>query len=81
MQMRDLYEVLRAKEQEYKRLAKEIEALRITASLLAEEKGEAAAESAKAAAATATASTGPRPVSAPVSGSNRTWEDGATRWP
>ena len=47
MQMRDLYEVLRVKEQEYKRLAKEIEALRITASLLAEEKGEAAAESAK----------------------------------
>jgi|GraSoiStandDraft_28_1057319.scaffolds.fasta_scaffold1960234_1 hypothetical protein len=81
MQMRDLYEVLRVKEQEYKRLAKEIEALRITASLLAEEKGEAAAETAKAAAATATASTGPRPVPAAETGSNRTWEDGATRWP
>jgi hypothetical protein len=81
MQMRDLYEVLRVKEQEYKRLAKEIEALRITASLLAEEKGEAAAESAKAAAATVTAPAGPRAVSATDSGSNRTWEDGATRWP
>src|SRR5436305_6535024 len=42
--MRDLYEVLRQKEQEYKRLAKEIEALRITASLLAEEKAEHVSE-------------------------------------
>ena len=82
MQMRDLYEVLRVKEQEYKRLAKEIEALRITASLLAEEKGEAATESAKAAAATVTtAQTGPRAVPANDSAGNRTWEDGATRWP
>src|SRR5205085_3326765 len=47
--MKDLYEVLRQKENEFKRLGKEIEALRLTAAMLAEQKGEAVAvESAKA---------------------------------
>ena len=79
--MRDLYEVLRAKEQEYKRLAKEIEALRITASLLADEKAEAAAEPTKAAAASVTAPAGPRPVPANDAATSRAWDEGATRWP
>jgi hypothetical protein len=74
--MRDLYEVLRQKEQEYKRLSKEIEALRITASLLAEEKTDHASESngtkstVAIAAATPTSSGGPRAV-----------EDAVSRWP
>ncbi|HZU22135.1 MAG TPA: hypothetical protein VE998_04825 [Terriglobales bacterium] len=70
--MRDLYEVLRQKEQEYKRLAKEIEALRITASLLAEEKAEHANDGAKTAIAVAAAGsqTGPRAV-----------DDTVSRWP
>lgn len=69
--MKDLYEVLRQKEQEYKRLAKEIEALRITASLLAEQKPENAADSAKTAIAVAAAgNAGPRMV-----------EEAAPRWP
>ncbi|MBV8206716.1 MAG: hypothetical protein JO041_07980 [Acidobacteria bacterium] len=36
--MKDLYEVLRLKEQEYKRISREIEALRIAASLLSEDR-------------------------------------------
>lgn len=70
--MRDLYDVLRQKEQEYKRLAKEIEALRITASLLAEEKAEHASDGAKTAVAmaAATGQNGPRAV-----------DDTVSRWP
>lgn len=70
--MRDLYDVLRSKEQEYKRLAKEIEALRITASLLAEEKGEHAGDGNKTTVAVAAAQgqNGPRAV-----------DDTVSRWP
>ena len=69
--MKDLYEVLRQKENEFKRLGKEIEALRLTAAMLAEQgKAEAAADkSAKPAAAAAAAN-----------GSGN-WEEAPTRWP
>lgn len=71
--MKDLYEVLRQKEQEYKRLAKEIEALRIAASLLAEEKTDHTGENnrvAVAVAATAAQAAGPRAV-----------DEAVSRWP
>lgn len=72
--MRDLYEVLRQKEQEYKRLAKEIEALRIAASLLAEEKtSDNVSDIGKptvAVAAVQAAQNGPRAV-----------DDSISRWP
>jgi hypothetical protein len=72
--MRDLYEVLRQKEQEYKRLAKEIEALRIAASLLAEEKAsDNVSDIGKptvAVAAVQAAQNGPRAV-----------DDSISRWP
>ena len=52
--MKDLYEVLRQKEQEFKRLGKEIEALRVTAALLAESKPEAENKPAATSSTTAT---------------------------
>ena len=86
--MKNVYEVLRQKEMELTRLEKEVEALRLVAPLLSEEK-ENASEVAKPALATAvggpqtpripvptgaTAPT-PQPVRAPG------WEDTAKRWP
>jgi hypothetical protein len=71
--MKDLYEVLRQKENEFKRLGKEIEALRLTAAMLAEQgKAEAAAadKGAKPAAPAATAENG-----------RGNWEEAPTRWP
>jgi len=80
--MKDLYEVLRQKENEFKRLGKEIEALRLTAAMLAEQKGEAVAvESAKAVGGGTQA--GPRPVAATgdANGRGNNWEEAPTRWP
>ena len=74
--MKDLYEVLRQKENEFKRLGKEIEALRLTAAMLAEQgKGEAAA----AAAADATKPTAKAGAAAENGRGN--WEEAPTRWP
>jgi hypothetical protein len=82
--MKDLYEVLRQKEQEFKRLGKEIEALRVTAALLAEGKPETvSAESNKAAAATSNPS-GTRPLAATgveAGGNGNGWEEAPARWP
>ena len=69
--MKDLYEVLRQKENEFKRLGKEIEALRLTAAMLAEQgKAEAAA-----------AEKGGKPAAAAAANGTGNWEEAPTRWP
>lgn len=86
--MKNVYEVLRQKEMELTRLEKEVEALRLVAPLLSEEK-ESVAEITKPALATAV--NGPQtarisvpappamPVPQPVRAAG--WEDTAKRWP
>ena len=86
--MKNVYEVLRQKEMELTRLEKEVEALRLVAPLLSEEK-ETASEMAKPALATAvggsqtaripvpTSPTIPAPQPVRAAG----WEDTAKRWP
>jgi len=84
--MKNVYEVLRQKELELTRLEKEVEALRIAAPLLSEEK-ETLAEAPKP---SLTTTAPPQPVRVPsvvaaqaanpparVAG----WEDAAKRWP
>jgi hypothetical protein len=84
--MKNVYEVLRQKELELTRLEKEVEALRVAAPLLSEEK-ELPAEAPKP---SLTANAPPQPVRIPpvvaaqaaspparVAG----WEDAAKRWP
>ncbi len=86
--MKNVYEVLRQKEMELTRLEKEVEALRLVAPLLSEEK-ESVAEISKPALATAV--NGPQaprvsspsapaiPAPQPVRAAG--WEDTAKRWP
>jgi hypothetical protein len=85
--MKNVYEVLRQKEMELTRLEKEVEALRLVAPLLSEEK-EAAADIAKPALATAV--NGPQqPVRVPppavVAAAQPMraagWDETAKRWP
>lgn len=87
--MKNVYEVLRQKEMELTRLEKEVEALRLVAPLLSEEK-ESLSELSKPALATAvnaSPSTARIPVAAatampapqPVRAAG--WEDTAKRWP
>lgn len=86
--MKNVYEVLRQKEMELTRLEKEVEALRLVAPLLSEEK-EGAAEIAKPALATAV--NGPQTTRMPVPASPAIpapqpvraagWDDTAKRWP
>jgi hypothetical protein len=89
MTMKNVYEVLRQKEMELTRLEKEVEALRLVAPLLSEEK-ESLSDMAKPALATAV--NGPQPTSRipvpstpsiPVPQPVRAagWEDTAKRWP
>ena len=84
--MKNVYEVLRQKEQELIRLEKEVEALRVAAPLLSEEK-EMLAEAPKPSLA---ATTPPQPVRIPPAVAAQTqvpparvagWEDAAKRWP
>ena len=88
--MKNVYEVLRQKEMELTRLEKEVEALRLVAPLLSEEK-EAIADVAKPALATAVNS-GPQPaaripipasptIPAPQPVRAAGWDDSAKRWP
>ena len=87
--MKNVYEVLRQKEMELTRLEKEVEALRLVAPLLSEEK-EAGVEMAKPALAAAV--NGPQPTARipipttptipppqPVRAAG--WEESAKRWP
>jgi hypothetical protein len=87
--MKNVYEVLRQKEMELTRLEKEVEALRLVAPLLSEEK-EMVSEMAKPALATAV--NGPQPTArmplpttptmpAPQPVRTAGWEDTAKRWP
>jgi hypothetical protein len=89
MVMKNVYEVLRQKEMELTRLEKEVEALRLVAPLLSEEK-ESGSEMAKSSLATAV--NGPQaparipvptspsiPAPQPVRAAG--WEDTAKRWP
>jgi hypothetical protein len=91
--MKNVYEVLRQKEMELTRLEKEVEALRLVAPLLSEEK-EGLADIAKPALATAV--NGPQPTmripvpatvtAAPMPAAAQPmraagWEDTAKRWP
>jgi hypothetical protein len=88
--MKNVYEVLRQKEMELTRLEKEVEALRLVAPLLSEEK-EMAADMAKPALATAV-NAGPQPparipvpstptIPAPQPVRAAGWDDSAKRWP
>jgi hypothetical protein len=86
--MKNVYEVLRQKEIELARLEKEVEALRMVAPLLSEEK---AAEMAELAKSTSTAAVGQTPIRlaqpaavaapAPAPARSAGWEDTAKRWP
>ena len=84
--MKNVYEVLRQKELELTRLEKEVEALRVAAPLLSEEK-ESLAEANKTNIAAAPSPQPVRipPVVAAQGGAQPTraagWEDAAKRWP
>ncbi len=83
--MKNVYEVLRQKELELTRLEKEVEALRVAAPLLSEEK-EAPADAPKP---SLTATAPQQPVRIPPVVAAQTasparvagWEDAAKRWP
>jgi hypothetical protein len=84
--MKNVYEVLRQKELELARLEKEVEALRVAAPLLSEEK-ESGIEANKPSLASTTAPQ--QPIRIPQPAVNATpqtaraagWEDTAKRWP
>jgi len=86
--MKNVYEVLRQKEMELTRLEKEVEALRLVAPLLSEEK-EVSSDINKSALPQAV--NGPQPtrmsipappsIPAPQPVRAAGWEDGAKRWP
>ena len=86
--MRNVYEVLRQKELELARLEKEVEALRVAAPLLSEEK-EASPESTNNKPTLATSTTPQQPIRIPQPAVNVApqparaagWEDTAKRWP
>jgi hypothetical protein len=86
--MKNVYEVLRQKEMELTRLEKEVEALRLVAPLLSEEK-ETGSEMAKPTLATAVGGPQtaripiptPPPVPPPQPVRAAGWEDTAKRWP
>jgi hypothetical protein len=91
--MKNVYEVLRQKEMELTRLEKEVEALRLVAPLLSEEKeslSEVSVSVSKPALATAVngpqptsriAVPAPPPIPAPQPVRAAGWEDTAKRWP
>jgi hypothetical protein len=84
--MRNVYEVLRQKELELARLEKEVEALRVAAPLLSEDKEAEAVNGKPTLAATAAPQ---QPLRIPTPAVNVTpqparaagWEDTAKRWP
>jgi len=85
--MKNVYEVLRQKELELARLEKEVEALRVAAPLLSDEK-ESVADAPKPALTAAQAQQPlriPPPVvataTAPAPSRAAGWEDAAKRWP
>jgi hypothetical protein len=90
MVMKNVYEVLRQKEMELTRLEKEVEALRLVAPLLSEEKEMMISEMGKPALATAVngpqatsriSVTSPPSIPAPQPVRAAGWDDTAKRWP
>jgi len=85
--MKNVYEVLRQKELELLRLEKEVEALRVAAPLLSEDKEAGSDVAASKPALTTPSATQPiripQPQVAPVQPQARAagWEDNAKRWP
>lgn len=87
--MKNVYEVLRQKEMELTRLEKEVEALRVVAPLLSEEKeslsdmGKSALPQAVNGPQATARVTIPTPPSIPAPQPVRAagWDDGAKRWP
>jgi hypothetical protein len=85
--MKNVYEVLRQKELELARLEKEVEALRVAAPLLSEEK-EQVAEASKPALTQVVPPQQPLRIPAPIAAQAGNpparaagWEDAAKRWP
>jgi len=86
--MKNVYEVLRQKEMELTRLEKEVEALRLVAPLLSEDK-ESVSDASKPALATAVnapqtariAVPAPSPIPTPQPVRAAGWDDSAKRWP
>jgi hypothetical protein len=82
--MKNVYEVLRQKELELTKLEKEVEALRVAAPLLSEEKEQMAEVPKPTLAATSQQPVRiPPVVAAPTNTTPRAvgWEDAAKRWP
>ena len=86
--MKNVYEVLRQKELELARLEKEVEALRVAAPLLSDEKETVADTTMAKPTLTATAPAPQQPIRIPQPAVNQTptaraagWEDSAKRWP
>jgi hypothetical protein len=88
--MKNVYEVLRQKELELSRLEKEVEALRVAAPLLSDDKDAAAADTAVTKPTlTATPAVAQQPIRIPQPAVNQVqptaraagWEDSAKRWP
>jgi len=85
--MKNVYEVLRQKELELARLEKEVEALRVAAPLLSEEK-ELSSETSKPALTSVPTPQQPVRIPAPIAAQAGSppvraagWEDAAKRWP
>ena len=87
--MKNVYEDLRQKELEMSRLEKEVEALRVAAPLLSDDKDVAAHSVAKPTLAPAVSSAPQHPIRIPQPAVNQSqptaraagWEDSAKRWP
>jgi len=86
--MKNVYEVLRQKELELARLEKEVEALRVAAPLLSDEKESATETAISKPTLTATAPAPQQPIRIPQPAVNQVptaraagWEDTAKRWP
>jgi len=86
--MKNVYEVLRQKELELARLEKEVEALRVAAPLLSDEKETVTDTAIAKPTLTAAASAAQQPIRIPQPAVNQAptaraagWEDSAKRWP
>jgi hypothetical protein len=86
--MKNVYEVLRQKELELARLEKEVEALRVAAPLLSDEKETVTDTTIAKPTLTASASAPQQPIRIPQPAVNQAptaraagWEDTAKRWP
>jgi hypothetical protein len=87
--MKNVYEVLRQKELELARLEKEVEALRVAAPLLSDDKDVSSDAAMAKPTLTATTPTPQQPIRIPQPAVNQVqataraagWEDSAKRWP